>query len=176
VACTSAGTSVTHERALETREPSCVPRAAKCFFIPVIHSPPGGVGHVAAPELPSQEGRAPSRGTRDSTGAPLLGRQSPEPWDMWQRRSSPQQGGEVRGHGTRGSAGAHLSKEARSGTAGHVAAPEPTSAERCGPKLQLIWQRVDARPAPCLDLELVCGGNRSSGATQLQSTNGIGAD
>jgi hypothetical protein len=26
-----------------------------------------------------------------------------------------------------------------------------------GPKLQLMWQRVDARPAPCLDLELVCG-------------------
>jgi hypothetical protein len=47
-----------HERAVETREPSCVPRAAKCFFIPVVHIPPGAVGHVIAPELPSQEGRA----------------------------------------------------------------------------------------------------------------------
>jgi hypothetical protein len=41
---------------------------------------------------------------------------------------------------------------------GHMAALELTSAGRCGPKLQLTWQRVDARPAPCLDLELVCGG------------------
>jgi hypothetical protein len=45
-------------------------------------------------------------------------------------------------------------------------APEPTSAGRCGPKLQLTWQRVDARHAPCLDLELVCGGTRSSGYRQ----------
>jgi hypothetical protein len=35
--------------------------------------------------------------------------------------------------------------------------PEPTSAGRCGLKLQLMWQRVDARPAPCFDLEFVCG-------------------
>jgi hypothetical protein len=30
--------------------------------------------------------------------------------------------------------------------------------------IQLAWQRVDARPASCLDLELVCGGTRSQGA------------
>jgi hypothetical protein len=102
-----------------------VPRAARPFFIPVVHSPSGAVGHVAAPELPSQEGRA-------------------------------------RNHGTRGSAGGHLSKEARSGAEGHVVAPEPTSARMCGPKLQLTWQRVDAHPAR-LDLELVCGGIQSSG-------------
>jgi hypothetical protein len=69
--CTSAGTSVMHERALETCEPSCVPRAAKHFFIPVVHNSTGAVGHVTAPELPSQEGRAPSRGTCGSTGAHL---------------------------------------------------------------------------------------------------------
>jgi hypothetical protein len=66
-------------------------------------------------------------------------------------------GGRVRSHGTRGSAGAHLGREVRSGVAGHVAAPEPTSARRCGLKLQLMWQHVDARHAPCLELELVCG-------------------
>jgi hypothetical protein len=44
---------------------------------------------------------------------------------------------------------------------GHVVALEPTSVGRCGLKLQLTWQRVDARPAPCLDLERVCGGTRS---------------
>jgi hypothetical protein len=55
------------------------------------------VGHVAAPELPSQEGGAQS-------------------------------------HGTRGRAGAHLSKEARSGAEEHVVAPELTSARRRGPE------------------------------------------
>jgi hypothetical protein len=56
---------------LETREHMCVPRAAKSFFIPGVHSPPGAVGHVAAPELPSQEARALSSGTCGSTGAHL---------------------------------------------------------------------------------------------------------
>jgi hypothetical protein len=73
------GASVTHERALKIREPTCVPMTAKSFFISLVHSPPGVVGHVAALELPSQEGRALSRGTRGSTGALLSGRQSPKP-------------------------------------------------------------------------------------------------
>jgi hypothetical protein len=47
-----------------------------------------------------------------------------------------------------------------------MVAPEPTFAGRCGPKVQLMWQHMDARPAPCLDLELVCGGTRSSGYRQ----------
>jgi hypothetical protein len=63
-----------HEHALETREPSYVPRAAKPFFIPMVHGPPRAVGHVAALEPPSQEGRALSRGTCGSTEAPLSGR------------------------------------------------------------------------------------------------------
>jgi hypothetical protein len=50
--------------------------------------------------------------------------------------------------------------------AGHMVALEPTSAGRCGPKLQLMWQHMNARPTPCLDLELVCGGTRSSGCRQ----------
>jgi hypothetical protein len=96
-----------HERALETREPSCVPKAAKPFFIPVVHNPPGVVGHVVAPELPSQEGRARSRGTHGSTGAQLSKEarsgamehmavpeltsarwRGPEPRDTWQCRST----------------------------------------------------------------------------------------
>jgi hypothetical protein len=79
--CMSAGSSVMHEYALKIREPSCVPRAAKPSFIPVVHSPPGAMGYVAAPKLPSQEGRAPSHGTHGSIEAPLSGRQSLEPWD-----------------------------------------------------------------------------------------------
>jgi hypothetical protein len=95
------------------------------------------MGHVAAP---------------DPTSA---GRRGLELRNTWQRRSSTQQGGEARGHVTCGSTEAHLRKEVRSGATGHVMAPEPTSAGRCGPKLQLTWQRVDVCPAPCLDLELV---------------------
>jgi hypothetical protein len=64
---------------------------------------------------------------------------------------------------TRGS----TEKEVSSRAVGHVVALEPTSAGRCGPKLQLTWQRMDARPGPCLDLELVCGGTRSSGCRHV---------
>jgi hypothetical protein len=66
----------------------------------------------------------------------LSERQGPELMDMWQRRSSPQQGGEIQGRETRDSVGAHLSKEARSGVVGHVATPKPTSVGRCGLKLK----------------------------------------
>jgi hypothetical protein len=52
----------------------------------------------------------------------------------------------------------------RSGVTGHVAAPELTSAGRCGLKLQFTWQRVDARPVPCLNLKLICGGTGLQGA------------
>jgi hypothetical protein len=67
-----AGASITCNRALVICEPSCVPGAARPFFIPVVHSPLGGrgvrgsigaqlskeaspeaIGHVAAPELTS---------------------------------------------------------------------------------------------------------------------------
>jgi hypothetical protein len=88
-----------------------MPRAAKPFFIPVVHSPPRAVGHVAAPELPSQEGTARAVGHVAAPELPsqegralghvvaseltLTRRQGPGPQDTWQRRSSPQQGGEV---------------------------------------------------------------------------------
>jgi hypothetical protein len=82
--------------------------------------------------LPSQEGRPSSRGTCGGSGTPLSGRQSPEPWDMCQHRTSPQHGGEVRGREKRGSVGAHLSMEKRFRATGHVIAPELTSACRRG--------------------------------------------
>jgi hypothetical protein len=69
-----AGTSITRDRALDTCEPSCLPGAARPFFIPVVHSPLGGVGYVAAPKLSSRGGE--TRAT-------------------WQRRSPPRQGDEV---------------------------------------------------------------------------------
>jgi hypothetical protein len=69
-----AGASVTHNLALDTCEPSCMPRAARPFFIPMVHSLLEAVGYVAAPELSSRGG---------DVGA------------MWQHRSPPRQGGEV---------------------------------------------------------------------------------
>jgi hypothetical protein len=159
-----AGASVTHDHTLDTCEPSCVPRAARPFFIHVVHNPLGVVGYVAAPELSSQGGEAgphgsagdylgrearseaeehvaalelSSQGVRDRShetrGSARVhldrearsgveermtvselnssGRRGPGPRVTWQHRSSPQQGGEVRGHGTRGVSGAHLYRE-----------------------------------------------------------------
>jgi hypothetical protein len=57
-----AGASVTHERALETRETSYMSRPARPFFIPKAHGPLRAAGHVAASE--------PFR----------AGRQGPKPW------------------------------------------------------------------------------------------------
>jgi hypothetical protein len=144
----SVGASVMHERAVETCEPSCMPRVAKPFFIPVVHSPPGAVGHMVALELPSRKGRALSCGTRGSTGGPLSGRQRPEPWtcgsagaplvkearseveghvaamELTSVRRQGQQGGEVRGHVTHGGTGAHLCREVWSEATAYVAARE----------------------------------------------------
>jgi hypothetical protein len=69
------------------------------------------VGHVAALELLSQEGRAQSCGTHGSTGAHLI------------------KEARTRAEGTRASAGAHLSKEVRYGAVKHVVAPELPSQE-----------------------------------------------
>jgi hypothetical protein len=49
-------------------------------------------------------------------------------------------GGRARSHGTRGSARAHLGKEARSEAEEHVAAPELNSARRQGPRSRDTWQ------------------------------------
>jgi hypothetical protein len=48
--------SVIHDRALDTCEPSCVPGAARSFFIPMVHSLLGAVGYMAALKLSSQRG------------------------------------------------------------------------------------------------------------------------
>jgi hypothetical protein len=74
----------------------------------------------------------------------LSRRQGPEQRDTWQCRSSPQQGGEVQGRGTRGGAGPHLCREVWFEATTYVAARECT-------------------PSPCLDLELICGGTPPSG-------------
>jgi hypothetical protein len=119
------------------------------FFILVVHSLLGVVGHVAAPELPSQKGRAQSRGTRGSTGAYLskearsgaeghmialeltsVRKRGPGPRDTWQHWSLPLQGGVDTWQ--------HQSsplKKAEPGAKGHMVALELTSARRQGPGL-----------------------------------------
>jgi hypothetical protein len=49
-----ADASITCDCALDTCEPCCVPGAVRLFFIPVVHSPLGTMGYVAAQELSSQ--------------------------------------------------------------------------------------------------------------------------
>jgi hypothetical protein len=63
----------------------------------------GAMGHVATQEPISEAGR----------GLELQ--------NVWQRRSPPEQGSEVRSHGKRGNAEAHLSGVAWFGAAGRVA-------------------------------------------------------
>jgi hypothetical protein len=52
------GVSVTPNCALDTCEPSCVPGAARPFFILMVHNPLRAMGYVAAPELSSRGGEA----------------------------------------------------------------------------------------------------------------------
>jgi hypothetical protein len=110
---------------------------------------------VTAPELSSRGDRARSHGTRGSAES-HIGRDARSGAE--EHVAAPElNSARRRGPAPHGSTGAHLSKEVRSEVVGHVAAPEPTSPGRYGPKLQLAWQRVDARHTPCLDLELVYG-------------------
>jgi hypothetical protein len=59
----------------------------------------------------------------------------------------------------------------RSGVIEHMVAPETTLARRQCPEPYGTWQRVDARPATCLDLKLVCRGTQSAGYRQQSLGN-----
>jgi hypothetical protein len=41
---------------------------------------------------------------------------------------------------------------------GHVVVPKSSLAGRWGPESRDMWQCVNARSAPCLDVELITGG------------------
>jgi hypothetical protein len=90
---------------------------------------------------PPQGGGVRCRGTHGSTGALLSREARPKaighviasetswagwwglgPWDTWQRRSLPQQGGEGWSRRTRGCTEVHLDREGGFRAAGHVAA------------------------------------------------------
>jgi hypothetical protein len=74
------------------------------------------------------------------------------------------QGDRVRSYETRGRAGAHFNREARSGAEGHVAAPNLTSARRRGPEPRDTWQR---RSPPRQGREVQSRGTRDHVGTHL---------
>jgi hypothetical protein len=132
-----AGASVIRDRALDTCEPSYVPRAARPFFIPMVHSPLGPWGTWQHRSSPLGEVRP---GPRDSAGAhlgrevrsgaeehvaaserTLAGRRGPELRNAWWCRSSTQQGDKARGRGKRGGSEAHLWREVWSEATAYVA-------------------------------------------------------
>jgi hypothetical protein len=69
--CMSSSASVTCGRTMVTREPSCMPRVAKPFFIPVVHNPLGAWDTCQHRSSLPQGGRARSHGTHGSAGAHL---------------------------------------------------------------------------------------------------------
>jgi hypothetical protein len=106
------GASVTHDRALDTCEPSYVPGATRPFFIPVVHNPLGGVGMWQHRSSPLGEARS---GPHGNAGA-HLGREARSRAE--EHVAAPElssRGGRARSHGTCVSAGAHLDREVRSG-------------------------------------------------------------
>jgi hypothetical protein len=132
-----ADSSVTCDHTLDTYEPSCVPRAARPFFISVVHIPLGGVGYVAALELSSQGGEA--RATWQ-LGAHLGREARSETEEHVAASELSSRGGRARSHGTRSNVKAHFSREARLGAEEHVAAPELNSARRRGPGPRATWR------------------------------------
>jgi hypothetical protein len=122
-----AGASVTRDRALNTCEPSCVPGAARPFFIPMVHSPLSVVGYVVAPELSSRGAKSGPRGSVETH----LGRETRSGAKEHVTASELSfRGGRAQSHETHGSAEAHLDKEMRCGAEKYVTAPELNSARR----------------------------------------------
>jgi hypothetical protein len=80
-----AGALVTCKRVLEMHKPSCGPRAAKPFFIPMVHSSLRAVGHVVPPELSPRGGGRAMRHVA-ALEPSHAGRQGPEPRGTWQHR------------------------------------------------------------------------------------------
>jgi hypothetical protein len=65
-----------------------------------------------------------------------------ESWDTWRHQSPPQRGSGVWSYGAYGGTGAILSREARSGAARDVAAPEPSSS---GGGVWSYWTRSSTK-------------------------------
>jgi hypothetical protein len=91
---------------------------------------------------------------------------------MWQRRSPPQPGGEVRSQRTRDNIRFRLSLEVRSEAAEHMAVSEPTSVMRRGLELEDMWQR---QSPPQLGCEVRSHGTCGSARAHLRQEARSGA-
>jgi hypothetical protein len=132
-----AGALITRNRTLDTSEPSCVPGAARHFFIPVVHNPLGAVGTWQHQSSLLGEARPAPRG---SVGA-HLGREARSKAEKYVAASElSSREGRARSHETHDSAGAHLDREVRPKAVEHVAASELNSARRRGPGPRAMWQ------------------------------------
>jgi hypothetical protein len=132
-----AGISVTHDRALDTCEPSCVPGAVRPFFTHVVHNPLGSWSTWQYRSSPIGEARP---GPRGSAVAHL---DTETRFRAEEHVAAPEfssRGGRARSHVTRGSAGAHLGREVRSGAEECVAVLELNSVRRPGPGPRATWQ------------------------------------
>jgi hypothetical protein len=131
-----AGALVTRDHTLDTCEPSCVPGAARPFFIPMVHNPLGSWGTWQHQSSPLREMRP---GPRGSAGA-HLGREARSGAE--EHVAAPElsfQGGRAQSHGTRGSTGAQLDRETRSEVEEHVTALELNSVKRRVPGPRDTW-------------------------------------
>jgi hypothetical protein len=124
------GASVTRDGALNTCEPSCMPGAARPFFIPMVHNPLGPWGTWQHRSSHLGEARP---GPCGSTGAHLgrEARSGAEEYVAVSELSS--EGGRAQNHQTRGSVEAHLDRKARSKAEEYVTVPELNSARSRGP-------------------------------------------
>jgi hypothetical protein len=124
--------SVTHDRAFDTYEPSCVPGTARPFFIHVVHSPLGAVGYRIALDLSSWGGEVGAMFLSAGAHLDREARSGAEKHVAASELSS--QRGRARSHGTRGSAGAHFDREVRFGVEKYVTTLELNSVKRRDPR------------------------------------------
>jgi hypothetical protein len=97
-----------------------LPRVSRRWILPP------AARHMAAPEpLSNRDTWLKTVGHVTVLESSQVGRQHSEPRDIWQRRSPPEQRGEIQSHGIRGSAGVLSSSETEYKVVGHVIAPEP---------------------------------------------------
>jgi hypothetical protein len=113
------GTSVTHDRALDTCEPSYMPGAVRPFFILVVHNPLGSWSTWQYRSSPIGEARP---GPCGSVVAHLGTETRFRAEEHVAASELSSQEGRARSHVTRGSVGAHLGREVRSGAEERVAA------------------------------------------------------
>jgi hypothetical protein len=106
--------------------------AARPFFILVAHNPLGPWGTWQHRSSPLGEARPEPR---DNARVHLDREARSKAGEHVTTSKLSSRGGRVRSHETRGSVGVHIGREVRSEAGEYVTASEPTSVDRCGPKV-----------------------------------------